>query len=219
MDKRYLEKINRKIRNSAPKRVVLQDTQDGSKMQTSQVTGLNSEALDKVERFQNYGFTSYPPAGSEAIAVPVGGDSSHLVAIAIDCRDARKGGMKPDEVAIYHANGDFIHLGADNKISTQTKEHKIDAEDKVDTNTKDFKMDASVNAEIKSPELALRGAMEATGYGGGASTYNFLGDMTIDGNLVVTGNVTVSGDVTAGGISLRNHTHPGDSGGTTGKPQ
>lgn len=34
-----------------------------------------------------------------------------------------------------------------------------------------------------------------------------------------TGNVTVDGDVVASGISLVNHTHPGDSGGVTGPPQ
>lgn len=69
------------------------------------------------------------------------------------------------------------------------------------------------------------------------------GDTTINGNLQVngstamTGNNTVGGsqlvqgssyssgtfssdgDVTANGISLTGHTHPGDSGGTTGGPQ
>lgn len=69
------------------------------------------------------------------------------------------------------------------------------------------------------------------------------GDTTINGNLQVngstamTGNNTVGGsqlvqgsshssgtfssdgDVTASGISLTGHTHPGDSGGTTGGPQ
>jgi phage baseplate assembly protein V len=69
------------------------------------------------------------------------------------------------------------------------------------------------------------------------------GDTTINGNLQVngstamTGNNTVGGsqlvqgsshssgtfssdgDVTANGISLTSHTHPGDSGGTTGGPQ
>lgn len=69
------------------------------------------------------------------------------------------------------------------------------------------------------------------------------GDTTINGNLQVngstsmTGNNTVggsqlvqgsshssgtfssNGDVTANGISLTGHTHPGDSGGTTGEPK
>ena len=46
-----------------------------------------------------------------------------------------------------------------------------------------------------------------------------IGDMTITGDLHVDGGITCTGDVVAGGISLRNHTHPGDSGGTTGVPQ
>jgi len=46
-----------------------------------------------------------------------------------------------------------------------------------------------------------------------------IGDMTITGNLHVDGEITCTGDVVAGGISLRNHTHTGDSGGTTGVPQ
>jgi len=46
-----------------------------------------------------------------------------------------------------------------------------------------------------------------------------IGDMTITGHLHVYGEITCTGDVVAGGISLRNHTHTGDSGGTTGVPQ
>jgi phage gp45-like len=52
-------------------------------------------------------------------------------------------------------------------------------------------------------------------------TKDFLvtGDMVIEGNLTVNGNITVTGDVKAGGISLRNHTHGGDSGGSTSGPR
>ena len=51
-----------------------------------------------------------------------------------------------------------------------------------------------------------------------------IGDMTITGNLHVNGNITCTGKLTAatatiGGIDFGTHTHPGDSGGTTGGPQ
>ena len=36
---------------------------------------------------------------------------------------------------------------------------------------------------------------------------------------IITGGISTTEDVTAGGISLMTHTHPGDSGGTTGAPQ
>ena len=77
---------------------------------------------------------------------------------------------------------------------------------------------------------------------GGATTQNSAGNttvttptMTINANVVINGAltqgkgaagggctmlgpVTVTNDVVAGGKSLMNHTHPGDSGGTTGAP-
>lgn len=77
---------------------------------------------------------------------------------------------------------------------------------------------------------------------GGTSTVNSGGNMsltaptiTLNGNVVLNGPltqgkgsngggctmqgpVTVTNDVVAGGKSLMNHTHPGDSGGTTGAP-
>lgn len=41
---------------------------------------------------------------------------------------------------------------------------------------------------------------------------------TVNGDVQVNGDVDVSGDVTASGVSLVNHTHTGDSGGTTSPP-
>lgn len=43
--------------------------------------------------------------------------------------------------------------------------------------------------------------------------------ITAPNGVTVMGGVTVTGDLVAGGISLKDHTHPGDSGGTTGAPQ
>ncbi len=51
-----------------------------------------------------------------------------------------------------------------------------------------------------------------------------MGNLTITGNLHVDGEITCTGKLTAasatiGGIDFGTHTHPGDSGGTTGGPQ
>lgn len=45
------------------------------------------------------------------------------------------------------------------------------------------------------------------------------GGIALTGDVAIDGTVTVSQDVIASGISLVEHTHPGDSGGTTGGPQ
>ncbi len=52
------------------------------------------------------------------------------------------------------------------------------------------------------------------------SVYFAIGNdgITIKGNITITGSVEVSTDVTAAGVSLMNHTHTGDSGGTTSSP-
>lgn len=42
--------------------------------------------------------------------------------------------------------------------------------------------------------------------------------VNMTGNLQVDGKINSGGDQVAGGISTINHTHPGDSGGRTGKP-
>lgn len=46
-----------------------------------------------------------------------------------------------------------------------------------------------------------------------------IGNLTQQGDQTITGGITTTADVIAAGISLINHTHPGDSGGTTGPAQ
>jgi len=48
-----------------------------------------------------------------------------------------------------------------------------------------------------------------------------MGDLVVDGNVTVNGSTGIevpNGDVVASGVSLVNHTHTGDSGGTTSPP-
>jgi len=62
--------------------------------------------------------------------------------------------------------------------------------------------------------LSLAGALAAVPGSGGAGS-----GATLQGNFQILGSVALSnGDITADGISLKSHTHPGDSGGTTGAP-
>jgi phage baseplate assembly protein V len=97
-------------------RGVLNLVDDARKLQEAQVTLLADEVRDKVERFQDYGFTSVPLAGAEVIVVSVGGNRNHAVAIAIDDRRYRKKDLQPGEVAIYTDEGDSIVLKRGRKI-------------------------------------------------------------------------------------------------------
>lgn len=64
-------------------------------------------------------------------------------------------------------------------------------------------------------EIAADGEMVLTG---NKLTMNFS-EINISGSTTHSGNVSVGGDVSANGVSLQNHTHTGDSGGTTGTPK
>lgn len=90
-------------------RGVLQLADDTPNMQSVQVT-LLGESPAWAERFQQYGHTSVPHAGAEAVVAAVGGARAHLVAIAVDDRRYRMASLKTGEVAIYDDLGQSVHL-------------------------------------------------------------------------------------------------------------
>ncbi len=91
-------------------RAVLESVDDTMKMQLVKMSLLAGENRSDVERFQNYGFTSVPKPGAEAIAVSVGGNRDHLITLVVDDRRFRLKAMAEGEVAIYTDEGDKIHL-------------------------------------------------------------------------------------------------------------
>jgi len=176
---------------------------DESRMQSVQASLLEGELAGGVERFQNYGFTSVPLTGAEIAVVFVGADRSHPIVVAADDRRYRMAGLEPGEVAVYHRNGDFIHLKNDNSIAVSTKRLDIIAAAEVNIQAATINVTASAGINIMTP------ALNSTGVGGKVTS------ASIEGTMAVT-----SGDVTAEGVSLRSHTHSGvqPGGGSTGAP-
>ncbi|MDF7670233.1 phage baseplate assembly protein V [Orbaceae bacterium ESL0721] len=101
--------LKRKIQLLVSRAVVNMVT-DTLKQQNLQVTLLANEVADDVERFQNYGHTSVPPAGSEAIVLSVGGKRQHLVAVAVDSKSVRMKNLKGGDSALYHLEGHHFLL-------------------------------------------------------------------------------------------------------------
>jgi len=83
---------------------------DAGGLQRVQVTLLDGETRASVERFQNYGHTSNPPAGSEGIVASVTGSRDHLVMIALDHPASRLKGLLPGENGLYDDLGQVILL-------------------------------------------------------------------------------------------------------------
>lgn len=122
-------------------RAVLTLVKDDPKLQEVQLALLDGESRARAERFQQYGFTSVPQAGAEAIAVAVGGSRSHLVVLAVDDRRYRKGGLQAGEVAIYTDQGDFIHIQRGGTILVQ----------------------AATKVRIESPRVEISGDLHVEG--------------------------------------------------------
>jgi len=94
-------------------RCVIEVVNDAAAIQLVQVTGLNGEVLDDVERFQNYGFTSVPLAGSEGVLAAAGGNRAHSFVIGVEDRRYRLTGLAGGEVAMHDDQGQKIVLYRD----------------------------------------------------------------------------------------------------------
>jgi phage baseplate assembly protein V len=169
-------------------RAVLSTLGKGAAVQLAQAEGLAGETVQAAELCQQFGFTSGPPPGTQLIILPLGGSTAHSVIVATE-----HGGYRLDvasgEACLYSMWGDKVHV----------RQERIE----VETKTLHFK--ASEQVIFETPALSMIGT------GGGAAAASFTG------SLHTTGAVTSDGDHVAGGVSLEHHTHPGDSGGTTGE--
>jgi phage baseplate assembly protein V len=115
LTERLMGRLARRLRLLAA-RAVVKVVNDALKAQGLQVTLLAGEVADGVERVQEYGFTSVPEAGAEAVVLAIGGNRGHLVAVAVDDRRYRKKGLAAGEVALYTKFGSEVHLKADGSI-------------------------------------------------------------------------------------------------------
>lgn len=159
-------------------RGVLVLVDDALKLQRVQVT-LLGDAPAWAERFQQYGYTSHPLPGAEAIVASISGARAHLVALAVDDRRYRLVGLAEGEVALYDDQGQSVHLTRAGIV--------IDGAGKPVTIT---------NAPKVRAETEL---LECTGE---------IRDRCDSGGRAMSEMRETYDD----------HDHPGDSGGTTGKP-
>lgn len=165
-------------------RALVTGIDDALQRQNLQVQLHANESCDNIERFQNYGTSSYPPEGSEAVVVALGGNLGNLVAVAVEDKKYRPKGAVGD-VFLYHKDGHQIKLTKDGKIV-------ISAIDVI--------FEASNSFTIISPETLIQGPLHVTG---GIST-----DLGIFATGGITSSSIVGGsDLTANNISYLGHFH------------
>lgn len=113
------DSMKRKIHGLLARGVVLMTTAT-TKMQGLQLALLDNETSDGVEHFEPYGYTSCPHPGAEAVALHLGGDRAHCVAVVVADRRYRLQQLEAGEVAIYTDEGDSIILRRGNEIHVTT---------------------------------------------------------------------------------------------------
>ena len=109
---KLLAPLQRRLRLIADRAIVTL-VNDALQRQNLQIKVLADEGADDVERFQNYGHTSVPPEGSEAIVLGLGGARAGLVAIAVEHKGFRPKGLESGDSCLYHLEGHNLTLRKD----------------------------------------------------------------------------------------------------------
>ncbi|GHW23344.1 Mu-like prophage FluMu protein gp45 [Vibrio cholerae] len=196
--KRYIDRelapVRRRLRSMA-NRAQVTGVVESLQRQNLQLQIENDEAVDDIERFQNYGMTSYPPVGSEAVVMALKGSLDQRVAVAVEKKDLRPKGEQND-VIVYHAEGHQIRLISNGKLIVTAT---------------DVIFNASNSFRIISPENIIQGPLHVTG---GIST-----DLGIFAASGITSNGIIRGlDFIAGDISYLGHRHYDAENRLTGTP-
>lgn len=98
------------IRNSSGRKNIKNINDDGETM-TASVEVAEGIWRHNVEVIQPYGLSSHVPEdGAVGIVMALGGDESDMVIMPIANPSTRMGGMKPNEVGLYNADGDKLVL-------------------------------------------------------------------------------------------------------------
>lgn len=100
---------------------IIQAVKDSGNLQVLKLSMLRDELKEDVERIQEYGFTSNPPKGSEAVVVFPQGNREFGVVIATDSATYRLKNLPEGAVALYNKNGDYVKL-TEGKIEVHAAE-------------------------------------------------------------------------------------------------
>lgn len=219
---RLMAPLARRVRLMA-RRAVVKLVYDDPRMQELQVAIFSGEIRDRVERWQDYGFTSHPFPQAEAIVLALGGNTDHCAVIKVDDRRYRLKSLAEGEVSIFDDQGQAIHLKRDKTIHIYGTDHLVaDVAEDVTVNTKVATVNATTSTTITSPDVTVTASTKITC---DTPLLTCTGDIHADGSIDATGNMHADGEVSDGvrGISgdraiYNGHNHQGDSGGTTGAP-
>lgn len=179
-------------------RGVLTGTHDELKMQNVQLTGMDGETFDDVERPQQYGQISVPLPGAETFFACLGGQRDQTVVLVVEDRRSRPTGLTAGDTGVYHHEGHRIRLTKNGRIIVTCKTLEIYADEGV---------------QVDTPEATFTGNVTVD------KNLHIKGNLTIDGKGKSQGTFTMSEAVIAG-ITYSGHVHHDNGEGSkTGAPE
>lgn len=217
-------------------RALLTAINDTKDIQQVQVSALAGESMDRVERYQEFGFSSNPPKGTEGIVVSLGGNRENMVVIATEHRTLRFKNLASGESSIYTDDGTYIHLKKNGQVELKTATKVL-----IDAPLTQFTGDVIVDKTLlvkdeatfqKNINVTLNAKVtllvQAGGYTGPAGTGAVVinvpvtlgasAPLTTGATMTSTADITTTGNVTGGGTNLasvkatfNSHTHPDGS--------
>ena len=115
--RRAIEPIQARLRLIVARGRLTAPADDAEHCQTVDADLVAGESRTGIQRVQQYGFSSRPPAGAEALILAVGGQRDHLVAVAVDDRDTRPRDLQEGECCLWTPDhGRRLHCRADGQV-------------------------------------------------------------------------------------------------------
>jgi phage baseplate assembly protein V len=131
---------------------------DAGSVQMLQLTLGPLETRDGTPRVAEFGFTSAPPVGSDAVLVFLGGNRKTGIVIATGHQQTRPTGLNAGESQIYDAFGKSIYLTEDNGIVINANGAPVTVNDATTVT-----INAISEIVMNTPTLQVNGDIVATG--------------------------------------------------------
>ena len=152
-----MERLKRAIQALAGRgRVTTSD--DSGNAQLLQVKLGALELRDNTPRLAEFGFTSRPPVGADAVLVFIGGDRSNGVVIATGDQKSRPRDLEEGETKVYDLFGKFIHFTKDGGIIIEANNSPVTV-----NNATTVTITAAAKVRMVTPLLEVTGDIKAGG--------------------------------------------------------
>ena len=142
-------------------------TNDAAGVQELQVQLSAAEVRDNAPRIAEFGFSSVPPAGSDAVLIFLGGERTEAIVIATNHQPSRPRNLAAGESIQYSQDGKYVKITASGGIIIETLGQGLTINGDVTVNGK-----VTATGDVKAGTISLEthvhsGVQAGSGNSGG----------------------------------------------------